>query len=501
MVRGSALNLFDQGLRFVAVFVMTPIIVLTLGEEKYGFWALLMSIVGHYGLLDFGLSMSISRFFAKSVGKGDAGELSRYISAALQIFFRIGGLGLVITGVAFVLAPYFLTDPEQLYFARYIIILYGLVICLGFPIRVFRSFLKSQLRYDMVVLGSTVQVVCGNLALFIYFKGGYGNELYALAAINLAAMLLEHLVVFVFGLKGMRQLGVRRVSADRQTRRELLGYSGVSFVSAIGQSLRFRLDPVIIGWGVGVASVTYYKIGLLFPFYFRDIVGAILGGQMLAMFSHLYGRGDTETLNSSFLTATKASAVIATWCGTAMIFFGEDFILRWMKEPAFLESYHVLVILVVPFIFFLMQFPSLSLLQALGKHRYIMWMVLSAGVGNVILSVIFVQWLGMLGVVWASAVEMTFVYLVVFPIIVSRVAGISWVSLYRDSFVIPVLKSLAILAPFYFLLKGYLEPDFGRLALIGAAQLVYFVPLAFFLIPTRKERALIMRMLKRGGSE
>ena len=45
-LRGTVLNLGDQALRFVAVFVMTPIMIRFLGDDRYGFWVLLMAIVG-----------------------------------------------------------------------------------------------------------------------------------------------------------------------------------------------------------------------------------------------------------------------------------------------------------------------------------------------------------------------------------------------------------------------------------------------------------------------
>ena len=107
-----------------------------------------------------------------------------------------------------------------------------------------------------------------------------------------------------------------------------------------------------------------------------------------------------------------------------------------------------------------------------------------------------VQSLGMFGVVWATAIEMAIVYLIVLPNIIARVTGISWIKLYRDAFVLPIVKTAAILAPFYFLAHGYLEPKYGKLVLLGSSQVIYFLPLAFFLITSSRERKMILDTIR-----
>lgn len=488
-LRGSVLNLADQGLRFAAVFVMTPVMIGFLGAERYGFWVLLMSIVGHYSLLDFGMSFSISRFFSRAIGSGDDRALSVLVSTSLAIMARIGMVALGLTVAGLLVVPWFGLEPEAARLARWILALYGVFLAAGFPVSVCRSLLKSRLRYDLLVMASTVQIVLGNLLMFWFLSRGCG--LLALAVVNVCAGFLEYAIVVLAARAGpSSRLTVGRALVDRERGREILRYSLVAFVTQVGNNLRSRIDPIIIGAVLGYSAVTLYAVGTRFPIYLTDVVGAVLGGQLLAVFSQSQGRtSSAEESTRQFILATRVSCVIAVFCGSSMMFYGRDFIDRWMGD-GYEASYRILAILMVPHIFSLMQYPSLSYVYSLAKHRYLAATTIIGGTVNLALSLVLVRFLGIYGVVWATFCEMLMVYLLVFPLIVCRVGAIPARRYYGDALLHPFGLSLALLAPFYLLGSRFLEADYLQLGLMAVVQFAYFVPLAYFLIFRGSERAL-----------
>ncbi len=92
---------------------------------------------------------------------------------------------------------------------------------------------------------------------------------------------------------------------------------------------------------------------------------------------------------------------------------------------------------------------------------------------------------------------MLVVYLIVFPVIVCRVGAIRLGDYYGGTLAHPLVASLLILAPFFYLTHQFLEADYLRLFLLGTMQLVYFAPLAFFLVLRKSERALLLSAFKR----
>lgn len=495
-LKSSVLNLGDQGLRFAAVFIMTPIMIGILGDDRYGFWVLLMSIVGHYSLLDFGLSFSISRFFAGAIGKRDNAELSTLLSTSLSILLKIGLLALGITLLGIAIVPVFDLDAETAALTRWIILLYGIFLSVGFPVRVFRSLLKSHLRYDLLVMASTIQIVLANVLIYHFLIRGHG--ILALAVINVCAGFLEYvLVVFAAARTSCRGLNLTRAAVDPKRQGEILRYSLISFITQLGNDLRSRVDPIIIGSMVSLSAVTLYAVGTRFPVYLTDVIGAVLGGQLLAVFSQSQGKTNSaEESTGQFLMATRLSTVIALFCGASLIFYGRDFIGRWMGD-GYEASYHILAILMVPYIFSLMQYPSLSFIYSLARHRFLAVTAIVGGVANLILSFILVQFYGIYGVVWATFVEMLAVYLIVFPAIICRVGAIGLRDYYGKTLAHPLVISLLLLAPFFYFARQFLEADYLRLALVGMAQVLYFAPLAFFLVLRRSERTILLSAFKR----
>jgi O-antigen/teichoic acid export membrane protein len=475
---------------------MTPIIIGVLGDVRYGFWVLLMSIVGHYSFLDFGLSFSMSRFFAGAIGRQDDDELAALLSTTLSMMLKIGGVALGITLLGIAVVPLFGLDAELSALTRWIILFYGMFMSIGFPVRVFRSLLKSHLRYDMLVMASTIQIVLANSLVCWFLLRGHG--LFAMALINVCAGLIEYVIVVLAAKRcSCRGLDITRANVDPKRRSEILRYSLVSFVTQLGYDLRSRIDPLIIGSVIGYSAVTLYAVGTRFPIYLTDVVGAVLGGQLLAVFSQSQGKTKSaEESTRQFVMATRVSCVIALFCGSSMIFYGREFIARWMGE-GYETSYHILAILMVPYIFSLMQYPSLSYIYSLAKHRYLAITAIAGGLANLILSLVLVHFLGIYGVVWATFCEMLVVYLVVFPLVVCRASGINPWHYYGKALGHPVLVSLAILGPFFLVADRFLMADYLRLASLGMVQIVFFAPLAFLFILGRSERDLIMSAFKR----
>jgi O-antigen/teichoic acid export membrane protein len=391
---------------------------------------------------------------------------------------------------------------EKQALARWIVLLYGIFLSVGFPVRVFRSLLKSYLRYDLLVMASAIQIVLANL--FIYYFLTHGHGIFALAVINVCAGFLEYAIV-VFAATRTLGGGVRitRALVDIARRGEILRYSFVSFITHLGNDLRSKVDPIILGSMISYSAVTLYAVGTRFPIYLTDVVGAVLGGQLLAVFSQSQGKtSSADESTRQFTMATRLSAVIALFCGSSLVFYGHDFLERWVGSrlgDGFNTSYNILAILMVPYIFSLMQYPSLSYIYSLAKHRYLAITAIVGGLANLVMSFILVQFYGIYGVVWATFVEMLVVYLIVFPAIICRVGKIGAGEYYGRTLGQPLLVSAIILAPFYFFTRGLVQPDYLRIILMSVVQVIYFTPLAFLLVLRKSERAILLSAFRRGS--
>jgi len=58
----------------IVSLIMTPIIVLSLGNRDYGLWELMLSIVGYLGILDIGMGPAVMRDVAHAEARSDTSQ-------------------------------------------------------------------------------------------------------------------------------------------------------------------------------------------------------------------------------------------------------------------------------------------------------------------------------------------------------------------------------------------------------------------------------------------
>src|SRR4029077_12784407 len=62
----------------------------SLGEEHYGMWALIFSILDYFWFFDLGLNSAVTNFCARFLAKQDSQKINEVISTALFYFSLIG---------------------------------------------------------------------------------------------------------------------------------------------------------------------------------------------------------------------------------------------------------------------------------------------------------------------------------------------------------------------------------------------------------------------------
>src|SRR5690349_21349597 len=87
--------------------LMMPFIVHTLRDRMYGLWALVATLLGYYGLLDFGLTPAVCQHIAVALGRGDREACNGVVAASLRFFLGVGALVLLLSGLVAACAPLF----------------------------------------------------------------------------------------------------------------------------------------------------------------------------------------------------------------------------------------------------------------------------------------------------------------------------------------------------------------------------------------------------------
>jgi len=473
-------------------FIITPVLVRSLGERAYGMWILVMALIGYYTVFDFGISSSVGRFVSRAAGRKDDAEINGIVNTSLGLYLIVGAACLLLSGVLGFGARWFVKDPREIEAVRGCILIIGSLVSFGFPIRVFQGVLKALLRYDLSVIAGLAKLAFVNLAIWFLLRD---RGILFLAGITAAGGVIESALLVIFAFQAAPALRLS-VSGYRKTSiREIMGYSWRSFVVTIMQQIRFKIDSLVVAGLLAVNLVTHYSIGTRFMEYFVEIVGNVAGGQLMSVFSQYEGRGDQELIRERFVSATRVSAILSVFVGTSLAFYGRAFIERWMG-PHFHDSYLVLVILVGPFTLALSQSPTIGLLYGISKHHYISWTTCASAAVNLVLSLVLAKVWGMYGVAVGTAVELLLSHLFVYPVLVCRAIGLPLARYYFRALAVPIFVSLAALALWFSAVSALLRPDYLRIGILGIAQVIVFAPVVFFVVMNAGERALLWQAIR-----
>lgn len=491
LIKGSFLKSLELVLQLAFSFIMTPIIVHSLGERMYGFWILIGTFIGYYGLLDLGLSTAVARYVARAVGKYDEKEINHFVNTSFVLFFILGAIGLAVTLIVCIIGNRFVSNPGELALFRRVIIILGINMSLRFPFKVFGGLLNAYLRYDLITYSALSRLIISNILVFYLIKTGHG--ILALAVVTFLCSILEEAMNFIFSRQVFPQLKINYSFFKKDMVKPLYGYSLKSFISQIADILKNRIDAFVIAAFINVGLVTYYSIGIRVIEYFYQFIRNTVN-LTKPIYSQYDGMGDHDLLKKIFLQITKLSVVVSVFIGMSIIFYGKPLIQRWMG-PGFERSYYVTVILCIPWTIDLIQSPANGVLYGISKHHYFAIANPIEGVLNLALSIILLRYYGIYGVALGTALPMTVFRLFIQPTFVCRVLKLSKYKYYFETISIPLLKTLIPLLLYFYIVTPFLRASYINIVIIGIMQIVFFIPVVLFLLLNKKERRIILNEL------
>ena len=454
LLRNILANWLALGIATVVGFFLTPYMLRHLGDTGFGLWVLVTTLTGYYGLLDFGLRNSTSRFVAHYEAHDDAGGLERVVSTAL---FANGALGLLVLLMAGVIAwnlDRLVAVPEGwTQTARGLVLVFGVGSALGFPLNMFGHVLEGFQRFTWIG-GVQATITVGRAALTVWLLSrGYG--VLAVGVLTLFTTLAGSLIYAAVVHRIYPQLRIRWASVDRAMFRQLAGFGLVAFAISISATLRFQADALVIGAFLSVQAVAHFSIASKLIFYVTDVVQA-MAWVFTPVFSHLDAKRDVRRLGQALVKANRYSSFVAFPLTAFVAVAGQSLITVWVGSR-YVSSYPVLLVLLLPTCLYLAQAGSPKLLYGMARHSMLARIFLLEGLVNIALSIALVRWYGILGVALGTAIPMALTSLFVLPLYVCRLLRLRLSTYLWEVHGQPVLLSLP-LALFVWQIDGWLQP-------------------------------------------
>ena len=460
---------FALGVNIVVGVLLSPYILHRLGDDAFGLWVLIFSITGYYGLFDLGIRSSIVRYVATYSATGDRGELDRLISTALFTYSTIGAIAILVTlSGSYYVASIFRISPDFLHTARWLFLIVGSAVALGFPLGVAGGILEGLQRFYLLNFTSICSILLRALLIVIALRHGRG--LLTVALITVCMPLVSGLVNATVVLR-ILPLRLHFKNVNRNSVRRIATYSSTTFIIIVAGRLRFKTDAMVIGKFIGAAAITYFTIGSRLVDYAGEVVSG-LAQVFVPMSSQSDATGDLSGLRKIFVAGNRACALVIFPMAVILIILGKSVIEAWVGPRYVATSYPVLLVLVVPSTLMWAQAASGRVLFGMAKHKPLAIVTLLEGSANLFLSILLVRRFGILGDAAGTAIPLACTTLFFLPRHLCRVLKLRMGIYLREAFLLPVMLCAPLAAALLLMRHWFVAPNYFQLAiqlLVGSA--------------------------------
>jgi O-antigen/teichoic acid export membrane protein len=467
-------SLSTQWLRFaVSVLVSIPLLPFVfhrLGDEASGLYVLVFSVTGYYGLLDFGISVSLNRYVARYLARDEMEHLNRFVSTA---FFTYCILGVAVLAVSVVGAIYvdsiFRITPQFHRPAQILFFMVGAAMAIGFPMGVFGGILAGMQRFSTLNLfGIGGTLVRAGLVVLV-LTHGFG--LLAVCFVTLGVRAVPGFIYCAIIFRAL-PLQVRWRYFDKENFKLMANYSLPAFVVSLGTRFFFEADEAITGMFISAAAVPYFAVGEKLSRYSTGFTDA-LADLFNPLASHYDATDNLAGLQKMLVQGTRACALTAFPFLALLAVLGKPVITVWMGSR-YISAYPVMLVLLVPFVLSRAEDATRRILYGMARHGFIAYVRVAEGSANVVLSILLARHFGIIGVALGTAIPMMATALFFYPVHLCRLLKVSLTRYIYEGFSAALIFCVPLTVVLVILKHAFPTPSYATLAIqAGSGAIVY----------------------------
>jgi O-antigen/teichoic acid export membrane protein len=229
------------------------------------------------------------------------------------------------------------------------------------------------------------------------------DRLIALGCVITGCNLLEHLILATGVQWALPTLRFHPASVNRQTVREVAGYSRDAFVAMIAGRLAFHTDAFVLAPAMGLAAVTVFSLPARLVEWSKSLLRSATS-TLTAAFSTLEAREDVAGLQTTFLGASRWAWYAALPVQAGLIILGQAFLSLWVGPHYADVCMPVAWVLATTLSLTIAQSVASRVLYGTGRLRGFARATVAEGLTNLALSLVLVRPLGVIGVALGTAV-------------------------------------------------------------------------------------------------
>ncbi|WP_394143347.1 MATE family efflux transporter [Vibrio atypicus] len=421
LVKGAVFNIANILLQVVLGLFVFREMLHYFGEQDFGTWSLIMAILAHIALFEFGLGAMISRMVSI---EDKALDNKAILSTCFVVINSIASVFIVVsTIVSFIIYEYSydyssFVSGESL---AIVVLLLSANFCMNFASGAYQAYLVGKFYVGTV---NSVRFIA-NLArsMLILLAIYYDLGIVSIAMVFFSVALFELICRITFSYKAGLSGEIAISCVSRSAFAYILTRAFRLIFLRMNDYTRNNSAILFSGVMLGTVAVVPLRIsGRLMEIYVEISTSV---NYLLTPYFSKFISNDSREMSSKF----QVSILVAS--GLSLIIFGnmwlhaEWFLGIWLNEfsPVTLTS---LKVMAIGFCVANMQGPCTALLIAKDEYQTISYLTISEMCLTLVLMPIFISQYGVLGAAYALTTSLCIARAMLQPILVSRKVSLSW---------------------------------------------------------------------------
>lgn len=402
---GAALSYISIFIGNIVGILYTPIMLRMLGQEEYGLYSLVGSMIATLSLVDLGFGNACIRYISKYRALGDKEKEYNVNGMFLLINTAICVLSLLIGFILFQFSDGLFnnslsSNELEKFKLMFLILVFNMAI--SFPFSVFGSIIVAYEQFIFPKVIGIIRTLINPIVILAVLFMGYDS-----LAMVIANTIINVLFLWVNAYYCLKKLNIKIYfkNFDFKLLKEISGYSFFIFLAIIVDKIYWTTDQFILGVYSGTIAVSIYAIASQLNMYYMQFSTALSSMFLPKLTAMVTQKSDEIELSNLFNKIGRIQYVILGLILSGVILFGKEFIVLW-AGPEYREAYYMALILIVPFTIPLIQNTGLTILQAKNMHKFRSVMLIFMAVGNLAISIPLAQKFGGIGCAIGTAISM-----------------------------------------------------------------------------------------------
>lgn len=434
--RRSILNIcVSVGFKIITMVMSIAVkrlLIMSCGNEVNGLNALFLSIIGFLSVAELGIGTAITFCMYKPIVQGETDKVAALYHLFRRIYFVVGA---IILASGLLLTPFihhFAKDFAQLnvdLYSTFVLMLVSVVITYFFGAK---TALINAYKNNYI---TTAINSCGILLQYILqiavLRFTHSFTWYLVCRI--VSVLVQWIVTEMVTRKKYASLLRNKQKVDQDGRSELMRNIKAMFMHKIGHLLVNTFDSIIISIFVGVVALGEYSNYTAILNAMTSVITLIFTS-LTSVWGHLYVQQNKDTARRYCELFHLLNYMVGVVFYLGYFAVIDNLIAILFSAELVLSRSLSAVITMNGFVHFMRQ-SVMTFREATGTFYYDRWKPLVDGTVNVILSVLFVKWIGMAGVIVATIITNLMVCHIVEPYVLYKNAfGISAKKYYAKNY-------------------------------------------------------------------